>query len=891
MNSSMRWVRAMGLGLGAFAAAVVALAGVDQWTSSGPAGVQIYSFGVDPSDPSRVFALGTTGLFRSKNGGASWANVNALDSGLYALTVAPASPLYALHAYTDVARSDDDGSTWQYFQPDLPADDTPTSLAIDPSSGSTLYLGTNTGVFKSTNGGETWAVTGLSARSVYALAVDPSKPATVYAATVGLNGPPGGVYKTTDAGRNWVLAGSLTAVVTCLAIDPTRPATIYGCVDSGIVRSVDGGATWPTFLAGNTPYAIAIEPGNSSRIYAATYSGLFRGDLAMDASSAVRFGPEAREDLNVAAIAVLPSSPPAILAAGRNAILRSTDGGDNWAVAESGGRAAIGALAVDPSNPGLVYAGGSGGVFKSASSGAVWSEADLSTPTAFALAADPKGRSTLYAGGFGASKSSNGGASWEPARDGLAPGIGSVTSLAVAPSDPSVILAGALYLLFRSTDGGAHWKQTGLLPQVDVEYPPVVSSVAFDPSNPSIAYAAGDIYYYFGGVGGVFKTVDAGAHWVDLGVGRSGALSVVVDPVSPSKVYAATRDGVIKSVDAGATWIALDGPTGVRLLVIDPAAPTTMYSGGDAGVFQSLDAGATWAPLAPGLNGSVTSLAIDSAGERIHAGTGNGVFDYDLSPGHQGPCTSTSSSLCLLGGRFRVSFSATDPHKVRTSSGLAVAQSDRFGYFSLPDFTGDGTLPEVFVKMVDGSWLPHGSFWVFYNGLTNLPYTIVVTDTTTGARRVYHNDGLCGAADTSAFPVETPTPKEVIAAGISATTLTASGNELLLLDGRFRVMLSATDPRDGQVSEGSAIAQSDRFGYFSLPDFTGDPNFPEVCVKMVDATSFTGEFWFFHSGLTSLPYTLTVTDTVTGAVRTYQNGSSGAARFCGGADTRAFSSR
>jgi hypothetical protein len=54
---------------------------------------------------------------------------------------------------------------------------------------------------------------------------------------------------------------------------------------------------------------------------------------------------------------------------------------------------------------------------------------------------------------------------------------------------------------------------------------------------------------------------------------------------------------------------------------------------------------------------------------------------------------------------------------------------------------------------------------------------------------------------------------------------------------------------------------------------------------MVDARSIGSGFWFFHSSLTSLEYTITVTDSVTGAVRLYHNG----APFCGGADTSAFS--
>ena len=81
------------------------------------------------------------------------------------------------------------------------------------------------------------------------------------------------------------------------------------------------------------------------------------------------------------------------------------------------------------------------------------------------------------------------------------------------------------------------------------------------------------------------------------------------------------------------------------------------------------------------------------------------------------------------------------------------------------------------------------------------------------------------------------------------------------------------------------VASGDRFGFFSLPEVTGDPKFPEVIVKMIDATALDGNFWFFHTGLTSLSYTLTVTDSMTTVSRTYES----ATPFCGGADTHAFS--
>jgi len=195
--------------------------------------------------------------------------------------------------------------------------------------------------------------------------------------------------------------------------------------------------------------------------------------------------------------------------------------------------------------------------------------------------------------------------------------------------------------------------------------------------------------------------------------------------------------------------------------------------------------------------------------------------------------------------------------------------------------------------MADATSLPApvgGFFWVFYSGLTDLHYTVRIIDTVTGRERTYQSDGYCGGADTAAFPGDGLSAPNGTDSMLGATPLSDSGEELSLLGNRFQVTLSAFDPHTNRRGVGAAIPQGDRFGYFSLPSFTGDPAFPEVFVKMADGDSPTGgSFWFFHTGLTDLRYTLTVTDTTTGIVKTYQNDPSDPSRLCGGADTAAFS--
>ena len=82
------------------------------------------------------------------------------------------------------------------------------------------------GVFKSTNGGTNWTAinTGLTNTYVYALAIDPQTPDTLYAGTDG-----GGVFKSTNGGTNWtaINTGLTNTYVSALAIDPQTPETLY----------------------------------------------------------------------------------------------------------------------------------------------------------------------------------------------------------------------------------------------------------------------------------------------------------------------------------------------------------------------------------------------------------------------------------------------------------------------------------------------------------------------------------------------------------------------------------------------------------------------------------------------------------------------------------------
>jgi hypothetical protein len=111
-------------------------------------------------------------------------------------------------------------------------------------------------------------------------------------------------------------------------------------------------------------------------------------------------------------------------------------------------------------------------------------------------------------------------------------------------------------------------------------------------------------------------------------------------------------------------------------------------------------------------------------------------------------CTADPTTLCLLGGRFAVRVDWIDQHGYGTGAGRAIPSTDATGLFW---FFDPGNV-ELAVKVLDGRAVD-GKFWVFYGGLSDVEYTVRVTDTLTGAVRAYHNapGNLCGHADTRAF--------------------------------------------------------------------------------------------------------------------------------------------
>jgi photosystem II stability/assembly factor-like uncharacterized protein len=281
-----------------------ASAGSNAWTTNGPSvnGI-LWRLALDPTRTATIYAAGSSGsgatvsprVFRSIDVGATWqeltngivnvqVNVLTVDptngTTLYVGGYNPAAQSLALY------KSTNSGSSWMllawpFSGTDL---DRPVlAMAIDPTNARNLYVGTSTGVLKSTDGGGSWvALSGLPAAGYRSIVVDRTNGNNVYVAG------DAGVYKTISGGAAWSAAnnglpsapGGTLPRGNQLVFDPASPAVLFAVVSgtSGdlVFRTADSAGSWTNSsngLPSDVIRDLAVDPRNSRSLYAALNGG------------------------------------------------------------------------------------------------------------------------------------------------------------------------------------------------------------------------------------------------------------------------------------------------------------------------------------------------------------------------------------------------------------------------------------------------------------------------------------------------------------------------------------------------------------------------------------------------------------------------------------------
>jgi photosystem II stability/assembly factor-like uncharacterized protein len=619
-----------------------------QWRFVGPTNIggRIVDIAVDPVAADTLYvAAATGGIWKSSDRGAqftsTWPTANPQSMG--ALLITPNGTLFA------------------------------GTGEANPGGGSITYGGS--GIYRSTNGGGTWELVGLTnSGAIGRLAVDPANPQHLFAAVAGQlysHGGERGVYQSTDGGTSWALAlagDNDTTGAVDLAIDPTNPNRIFaamwdhlrepdlrtfGGVGSGVYRSTNGGASWQRLTNGLPAVSstigrigIALAASNPQRLYAIVNqtSGPFQGFYTSTdggdswtklPTSSTLSGAQSSYGWWFGRVWVDPLDQAHVFAAGVY-LCESKNSGSTF-TGQFSPHADDHAMAWDLKVPGRVYLGNDGGTYRSDVNGSndAWTAAVSQPFTQFySVDVSEQDRSRLVGGAQdnGVNRSYPGTA-WNTyvGGDGL--------EALIDPVDQNFVYGCSQYgSCLGSTDGGDSLYNFGGTVSSRRNW---LTPVQFDPANPATLYYAGNQ---------VNRSVDRGVHWSvispDLtgGPGRDpsypfGTVTTVAGALTdPNRLLAGTDDGRLWfTTNLGTNWTKVTDPdvpgTWVTRVTVDPANAQIAYatfSGFRSGlalpyVLKTTDGGTSWSSIAGNLpQAPVNDIVV--VGSTLYVASDVGVF-------------------------------------------------------------------------------------------------------------------------------------------------------------------------------------------------------------------------------------------------------------------------
>ncbi len=690
--------------------------------------------------------------------GGRIADITAVQDGQHPLTI------YVGAAGGGVWKSSDAGIT---FKPVFDKQSTQSigSIAIDPSNPQVVWVGTGeswvrnsvgvgNGIYRSSDGGDTWENLGLTnSEHLSRIVIHPKDSSTVYACALGHlwnANQERGVFKTTDSGKNWkkVLYRDDNTGCAEMVMDPQDPSVLYAAMwdvrrqpfnfrsggpGSGLFKSTDGGETWHELRKGLPEgdlgrIGLAIPASQHTRVYAVVearnHTALFRSD---DAGAS---WTEVNNSFNVsgrpfyfARVVADPNNPDRVYKPGFSLTV-SEDGGKSFSSAmsmnESPGDSVHGdhhALWINPANSDQLLDGNDGGVYQSLDRaihfrflnnlpvsqfyhvsfdmadpynvyGGLQDNGTWMGPTrgvdgianrhwrnidfgdGFWAFSDPADSDYAYAEYQGGKisrfrKSTGESRDIKPLPRANEPEFrfNWNAPIHLSPNSPGTVYLGAQFL-FRSRDHGESWERIspdlttndpakqhqensgGLtIDNSDAERYETIFAISESPKNGSVIWVGTDD-------GNVQITRDGGKQWTNVVKNIPGlppntwVSTIEAGHYDPAVAYA-TFDGhatgdmktyIYKTTDDGKTWTSLSTPElkgYAHVVREDLVNPNLLFVGTESGLFVSIDGGAHWAQFTGRLpNVAVRDVVIHPReSDLILATHGRGIFIVDdLTP-------------------------------------------------------------------------------------------------------------------------------------------------------------------------------------------------------------------------------------------------------------------
>jgi len=494
-------------------------------------------------------------------------------------------------------------------------------VVADPRNSDNLFAGTwGNGIYKSTDGGQTWTAinTGLRAGFIFDIAIDPNNSAHLLTTAYRF-----GVYETFNSGETWNHTSRMKegTIVYSLEFDEKNPKNVYAGVrhptyydtnnephyPGGVYRSTDGGTNWELKRAGlpdDYVYDVTVDPSNSSILYVAmhktgVYRSLNRGESWSTMSGNL-------PHLDIRSVVVNPSTLDiyAGMYDGEGVALLKY-GSPSWEIIDSSAQKnlSIYGIKLDPADHKTLYLSTSSGLyacggdaFPSKSSSCKLLAHENQYVFDVVLARQTPAGKTLYTGVeyLGLYKSTNSGTSFEPSYTGIKSNV--IVSIVNDPEKPAVLYTSAYGRgVFKSTDGGENWSAcaNGLTTRY-------INQLVMRPKNSSVIYAGTQS-------DGIFISEDSGSTWRAINGGinllpaamndgsRGDGMPAMdhspggyswMDPVDREEVFSVTTDAV---PDLPAAYPE------ILSIGINPDYPQYMVAGtARDGVLKSENYGSSW---------------------------------------------------------------------------------------------------------------------------------------------------------------------------------------------------------------------------------------------------------------------------------------------------------
>lgn len=319
----------------------------------------------------------------------------------------------------------------------------------------------------------------------------------------------------------------------------------------------------------------------------------------------------------IVVIQLHPKNPDIMYVTTNDYIYKSRDGGQTWAnISQGMSHSRVISMAVDPSYPATVYAGTKGdAVFKSYDGGQRWTSmrSGLDDATISSVVNqfvfDPFDSNHIFvATTMGIFETKSGGENWTKRMEGMKEVL-MVVTLGMDLTRPAILYAGTSGGVYKTLNEGAHWAKVnnGLVSPDIIKSSRAlnVTSIHVDRFEPDTVYAAT--------LAGLFKTMDGAKSWTRIAESLSDQMiiSMILDRTKKGVIYLVGRDGVHRSTDGGMTWTTLNKglmSTNVRSIAQSETDPNLFYAGTNgSGLYKSRDGGDTWEPM-PALNGNVKAF-------------------------------------------------------------------------------------------------------------------------------------------------------------------------------------------------------------------------------------------------------------------------------------------